>query len=314
MTVSVFIDGGEGTTGLEIRERLAARSEIDLVTLDEALRKDVGARAEALRSSDFAILCLPDDAAREAVELADGAATRIIDASTAHRTDDGWTYGFAELTPDHRDEIGKAGRVSNPGCYALAFVALVRPLVTAGVIAPDTLLTANATSGYSGGGKKMIAEFEEGDTPTSFRNYALTLQHKHLPEMAMRSGLAHPPLFSPSVANCYRGMIVEVPLTRAQLAQASSAEDVRNVLAEHYADAATVRIASAAETEGLATIPIERRAGTDLLEIMVFDNAESGQIRLVGVIDNLGKGAAGSAVQALNLMAGFDETAGLRLP
>ncbi|NNC72090.1 MAG: N-acetyl-gamma-glutamyl-phosphate reductase [Sphingomonadaceae bacterium] len=313
MTLSVFIDGGEGTTGLEIRDRLAARAEIELIALEEPLRKDTAARAEALHSADIAILCLPDDAAREAVELTGDANTRIIDASTAHRSDDDWTYGFAELEPDHRQHIRAARRVTNPGCYALTFVALIRPLVSAGVISPDALLTVNATSGYSGGGKAMIAEFESGTAPTAYRNYALTLQHKHLPEMAKRSGLTTPPLFSPSVANTYRGMIVEVPLTANQLTDAGSLADIRGIFEDHYADAAAVRIAPQSETDALANIPIERRAGSDLLEIMLFGSTEAGQLRLVGVIDNLGKGAAGSAVQSLNLMAGFDETAGLRL-
>ena len=212
MSVSVFIDGAVGTTGLEIRERLAGRADIQLITLDEDRRKDAAARAEALNAADFVILCLPDDAAREAVALIDNPHTRVIDASTAHRIADGWTYGFPELEPGQTAAIAEAMRVSNPGCYPTGFLALVRPLVRAGLVPVDWPITVNAVSGYSGGGKSMIAEFEGANPPPAARAYALGLAHKHVPEMQKHARIEHPPIFAPSVANTYRGMIVEVPL------------------------------------------------------------------------------------------------------
>jgi N-acetyl-gamma-glutamyl-phosphate reductase len=311
MTISVFIDGSHGTTGLEIRERLAARGEIALIELSDAERKDDGARRDALHAADFAVLCLPDDAARGAVALAEGSRVRIIDASTAHRTTPGWVYGFPELESGRREEIAGAARVSNHGCYAATFLALVRPLVRAGLLPADYPVTVNATSGYSGGGKAMIAEFESGSAPTAFRNYALALQHKHIPEMHEHSGLVAAPLFSPSVANTYRGMIVEVPLHLS--AMATDAAAIRATLAEAYADSHVVTVLGEAKTAALDFVTIERCAGTDRLEIMVFANPVTGQARLCAVLDNLGKGAAGNAVQSLNIMAGLDEIAGLRL-
>lgn len=303
----VFIDGGHGTTGLEIHERLHGRTDFERILLDDAARKDEGARRDALAAADFAILCLPDDEARKAVALAADTGTRIIDASTAHRIDPDWVFGFAEMEAGQRERIASARHVSNPGCYALTFIALVRPLVRAGLIAADARISVNATSGYSGGGKAMIAEFESGEAGTAFRNYALPLAHKHLPEMRERTGLSHAPLFSPSVANAYRGMLVEIPLW------SDDAAAMRDALATAYAGSKLISVLPEIESESLHTLPLERCAGTDRLEILVFGNRESGQIRLVGAIDNLGKGAAGSAVQNLNLMAGVDELAGLRL-
>ncbi|MBC2778169.1 N-acetyl-gamma-glutamyl-phosphate reductase [Parasphingopyxis marina] len=311
MTISVFIDGGHGTTGLEIRDRLAAREEIALIELGDAERKDEGARRDALHAADFAVLCLPDDAARAAVALAEGANVRIIDASTAHRTTPGWVYGFPELEAGRREEIAGAARVSNHGCYAATFLALVRPLVRAGLLPADYPVTVNATSGYSGGGKAMIAEFESGDAPTAFRNYALALQHKHIPEMHEHSGLDAAPLFSPSVANTYRGMIVEVPLHLSAIA--ADAPALRGALAEAYAGSRVVTVLGEAETAALDFVTLERCADTDRLEIMVFANPATGQARLCAALDNLGKGAAGNAVQSLNIMAGFEEITGLRL-
>ena len=310
MSVRVFIDGAAGTTGLEIRERLAERRDIRIVTIPDDHRKDAAARAEALNAVDAVILCLPDDAAREAVALVTDHQVRIIDASTAHRTDPAWAYGFAELHPDRREALSHATRISNPGCYPTGFLALVRPLVRAGLLPADALLSVNATSGYSGGGKAMIAEYEQPDaTERTFSTYALGLAHKHVPEMQVHARLDHPPIFQPAVARTYRGMLVEVPLHLHALAGAPTLDDLRDALADAYRDSAIVRMGE----EDVAQVGIEQCAGTDRLELFVFGNARRGQARLVATLDNLGKGAAGAAVQNLNLAVGLDETAGLRL-
>jgi N-acetyl-gamma-glutamyl-phosphate reductase len=315
MTLSVFVDGSAGTTGLEILDRLADRPEIALRTLPDALRKDTSARADALASADFVVLCLPDDAAREAVALVGGAATRIVDASTAHRTAAGWDYGFPELNPGQRAKIVASSRVSNPGCYPTAFLSLVAPLVREGLIDAAWPWSVNATSGYSGGGKSMIAAFEDADAPgatdAGFRIYGLDMAHKHVPEMQVHAGLANPPLFSPAVARSYRGMIVEVPVPTQ--AASGSPDRLREALADAYAGSPLITVATRAESAALGVLRIEQVAGTDRIEIHVFGNATTGQARLVAAIDNLGKGAAGAAVQSLNLMAGLPETAGLRL-
>jgi N-acetyl-gamma-glutamyl-phosphate reductase len=301
---TVFIDGAVGTTGLEIRERLAGRGDVTLAILDEARRKDAAARREALNDADVVILCLPDDAAREAVAMIDNPRTRVIDASTAHRVADGWTYGFAELEPDQAARIAEARFVSNPGCYPTGFLALVRPLVRAGMLPADALLGVNATSGYSGGGKSMIAEFEAAGAPTAFRPYALALAHKHAPEMTRHAGLVHTPVFQPAVANVYRGMVVQVPLHRAMLRAGTTPDDLRQALASAYGPG-LVRVASG----DAATVTIEDDAGTDRMTLRVTGHAE--QMLLIATLDNLGKGAAGAAVQNLNLMAGLDPMAGL---
>jgi len=309
MSITVFIDGAEGTTGLEIRERLAGRDDIALVKLDESKRKDVAARTEAINSSDFVILCLPDDAAREAVALIDNARTRVIDASTAHRVADGWTYGFPELEPGQSMAIAEAARVSNPGCYPTGFLALVRPLVRAGLVPADWPITVNAISGYSGGGKSMIAEFEGAGPAPAARAYALGVAHKHVPEMQKQARLEHPPIFAPAVANTYRGMIVEVPLPLHMFVRRPSLAACETALREAYKDSPIVTVASGE----LAMVAIEDDAGTDRLTLRVCGNAETGQARLIATLDNLGKGAAGAAVQNLNVMAGFDPAAGLVL-
>ena len=309
MSVTVFIDGAAGTTGLEIRDRLANRPEVALVVLDEAERKQAAARRQALNDADIVILCLPDDAAREAVALIDNDRTRVVDASTAHRIADGWTYGFAELTPDQPGRIAEARRVSNPGCYPTAFLALVAPLVRAGLIPADWPLSFNATSGYSGGGKAMIAEFEGGGTDTGYRIYGLTLAHKHAPEMQRHAGLAHPPVFQPAVARAYRGMLGEVPLALMALPGRPTLDAVAAALTDAYAGSRIVTVAPGDE----ALVLLDENAGTDRMSLRVFGNSDSGQARLVATLDNLGKGAAGAAVQNLNIMAGFDATAGLVL-
>ena len=312
MTHSVFIDGGAGTTGLEIAERLGDRPDLTIIRLDEARRKDPVARREALNDADAVILCLPDDAAREAVALIDNPRTRVIDASSAHRVADGWTYGFPELGRGGRDRVASATRVSNPGCYPTGFLALVRPLVDAGLIERSTPLTVNATSGYSGGGKAMIAAFEDASAPdatdTAFRLYGLSLGHKHVAEMQVHAGLQHPPLFAPAVARTHRGMVVEVPL-----AIAPSLGAMRTALAKAYAGQALITVADAESSAAMSLVTIERQAGTDRLELFVFGNEDRRQARLVAALDNLGKGAAGAAVQSLNLMLGLEETRGLRL-
>lgn len=307
MSVSVFIDGAAGTTGLEIRERLANRSDVAVMTLEGDARKDLGARRSAINDADIVILCLPDDAAREAVGLIDNPRTRVIDASTAYRVAEGWTYGFAELAPDHGERIAGARFVSNPGCYPTAFLALIAPLVRAGLIPSGWPLTFNAVSGYSGGGKSMVAEFEGGGTDTAFRAYALSLSHKHLPEMRMHAGLDHAPVFQPSVARTYRGMLGEVPLSLAALPGTPAPDDLTTVLRQAYRDTPLVTVSDAESS----TISIEENAGTDRMTLHVCANSDTGHVRLIATLDNLGKGASGAAVQNLNIMAGLDPLASL---
>jgi N-acetyl-gamma-glutamyl-phosphate reductase len=312
MSVNVFIDGAVGTTGLEIGERLAGRSDITLVTLPDERRKDISARAEALNAADAVILCLPDDAARAAVSLIRNPRTRVIDASTAHRTDPAWIYGFAELEPSGRRLLSNATRISNPGCYPTGFLALVRPLVRAGLIPASWPLSVNATSGYSGGGKSMIAAFENPSDPqateTAFRIYALGLGHKHAPEMRIRAGLEHSPIFMPAVARAYRGMLVEVPLHLHALPGRPGAAAIREALESAYEGSALVRV----DNREHAVLTLEQTAGTDRLELFVFADERAGQARLVAPLDNRGKGAAGAAVQNLNIGRGRKETVGLR--
>lgn len=309
MTMRVFIDGGAGTTGIQIHERLADRHEFDLITLSEAARKQDSARREALGAADIAILCLPDDAARQAVAMIDNQTTRVIDASTAHRVAADWVYGLVEISG--RETVANARFISNPGCYSTGFIALIAPLVQAGALPADALLSCNAVSGYSGGGKAMIAEYEgTGGPPNAWRGYALTLTHKHVPEMQARCGLTHRPIFAPAVAPLYSGMIVDIPLHRAMLTPGEDAASLRARLTDHYAGSPIIAVAPDQE---LTTLPIELMANTDAMRLFVFADASGDQMRLVAALDNLGKGASGAAVQSLNLMAGLDETTGLRL-
>jgi N-acetyl-gamma-glutamyl-phosphate reductase len=304
----VFIDGAAGTTGLEIAARLEAHGGYALVTLDDARRKDPAARREALNEAEFAILCLPDEAAREAVALIDPAGrTRVIDASSAHRTAPGWTYGFPELVG--RAAVAGATRVSNPGCYPTGFLALVAPLVRAGLLPADWPYTVHAVSGYSGGGKALIERFES-DQDIAFRAYGLALEHKHLAEMQAHARLAHPPVFCPAVVPAHRGMVFEVPLLLSAMPAAISPQALRNELARFYAGSPVVSVAAEPADELLL-----RRSAvpSDRMVLHVFADPRGSQARLVAVLDNLGKGASGAAVQSLNLMSGANEAAGLLL-
>ena len=315
MAPKVFIDGAAGTTGLEIRERLAGRDDLSLVQLAEAQRKDARARAGALNEADLVILCLPDEAAREAVALIENPDVRVIDASTAHRTAPGWAYGFAELEPGQRAKIASAKRVTNPGCYPTGFLALVAPLTRAGIVPADFPLTVNAVSGYSGGGKAMIGEFEDKSSPayveTVVRAYGLTLAHKHVPEMQMYAKLAHPPVFAPSVGRFYRGMLVEVPLPLWALPGKPATYRIHETLADAYRGEALVDVASLEDAMLQKTLDAEMLKFTNGMKLFVFGNDKTGQVRLVALLDNLGKGASGAAVQNLNIMLGLPETTGL---
>lgn len=307
--IRVFIDGAAGTTGLEIAARLGTRSEFALVALDETLRKDAAARRAALNAADVVILCLPDDAAREAVAMIDNPHTRVIDASTAHRVAPGWTYGLPEVVG--REAVAQATRIANPGCYPTGFIALVAPLVRAGLLPVAWPYTVHAVSGFSGGGKALIERFAaEGDI--AWRGYALEFAHKHVPEMQAYAHLAIAPLFAPAVVPAYRGMVVEVPLPLAVLPGAPSADALRQCLAAFYAGSRVITVADALPPGGELLL---RKAAQpwDGMRLHVIASADGEQARLVAELDNLGKGASGAAVQSLNLIAGLDETAGLAL-
>ncbi len=310
MTKSIFIDGAAGTTGLEIADRLAGRAEFSLITLDDTLRKDAGARRQALNDADFVILCLPDDAAKEAVAMIDNARTAVIDASTAHRIDPHWAYGFPEFRTGQRDTIAASKRVSNPGCYPTGFLALVAPLVTAGLIPSDWPYTVNAVSGYSGGGKALIERFE-GDTDIGFRTYGLDLDHKHVPEMQRHAGLSLAPIFAPAVVRAFRGMMVEIPLPISVMPGSDSPVEMREALAAHYKDSKIVRVHS--EMAPSELLILNTQEPSDTLDLYVLGSPDGAQVRLMAMLDNLGKGASGAAVQNLNIMAGLDEVAGLRV-
>ena len=309
MTHTIFIDGEAGTTGLEIRERLEARSDLELLLLGDR-RRDVKARREALNNADAVILCLPDDAAIEAVAMVENPGVRVIDASTAYRVDPQWTYGFAEMAPGQRDRIAASTRVSNPGCYPTGLIGLVRPLVSAGIIPASWPVTVNAVSGYSGGGKAMIAEFEGGNAD-AYRAYGLTLKHKHVPEMTLHTGLENRVLFAPAVGSYRQGMLVEVPLHLGALPGSPSVEVVHGALAEAYAGSRFVEVAELEATEAMTGIDPEGLNGTNRMRLHVFGDRGGEQVRLVALLDNLGKGASGAAVQNLNIMLGLDEATGL---
>lgn len=309
MAIRLFIDGAAGTTGLEIRERLQGRSEFELIVLDDAQRKDETARRDALHAADIAILCLPDDAAKDAVKLAEGSATRIIDASSAHRVAEGWTYGFPELIG--REAIANAQFVSNPGCYPTGFLALVAPLVRAGLLPADWPYTVNAVSGYSGGGNALIARFE-ADTDIAFRAYGLTMGHKHLAEMREYAGLRHAPVFSPAVVPAFRGMLVDVPLPPPLMpAGRNVLTAIQSCWYEAYQNSSVVLIGDAPDSGEL--LLRSDAAPEDGMTIFALVNEDETQARLIARLDNLGKGASGAAIQNLNIMCGLPETTGLRL-
>jgi N-acetyl-gamma-glutamyl-phosphate reductase len=313
VSARVFIDGEAGTTGLQIRERLEGRRDIELVSIDPDKRKDSDERKRLLNSVDAVILCLPDDAAREAVSLIENSKTIVIDASTAYRVADGWAYGFAEMSKDQRAAIAKSKRISNPGCYPTGFIALVRPLVEAGLVPRDWPLSVNAVSGYSGGGKAMIAEFEGTAAPeytsVPYRIYAMAQKHKHVPEMQKYAGLARAPIFAPSVGRYYKGMIVEVPLPLSALPGKPKLADARAALARAYEGERFVSVASAEEVASIKTLAPEGLNDTNQMKLYVFGHDE--EARLVALLDNLGKGASGAAVQNLNIALGLEESAGL---
>ncbi|WP_108786877.1 N-acetyl-gamma-glutamyl-phosphate reductase [Erythrobacter sp. Alg231-14] len=307
MTTKIFIDGAAGTTGLEIRDRLTGREEFSLIVLDDAQRKDEATRKDALHSADVAILCLPDAAAIEAVQLAEGSDTRIIDASSAHRVADDWTYGFPEIVG--QDHVAQSQLVSNPGCYPTGFLALVTPLVRAGLLPTSYPFSVNAVSGYSGGGNALIDRFNN-EPNLAFRTYGLAHGHKHLPEMQTYSGIDGPPVFSPSVIAAHRGMVVDTPIVLSALPGRVTSSDLQNTLNEFYASSPLVKVASGLPSE----ITLSQGAEPwDGLELFVSVAADQSHARLIARLDNLGKGASGAAIQNLNIMCGLPETAGLRI-
>ncbi len=325
MGASVFIDGEAGTTGLEIFDRLKDRADIDLIRLDEERRKQDGARRDALNAADVAILCLPDDAAREAVALIDNPRTRVIDASTAHRAHDDWTYGFQEYRPGQRQQMSGSTRITNPGCYAITSVALLHPLVSAGLVPSDWPISINGLSGYSGGGKSMIAAFEAEDgapnrTDAAVYAYGLGLKHKHLPEIVRWGGLGHAPIFQPHVGRYRQGMLVEIPLALWALPGKPTPAALHDALAAHYEGERFVEVAplgppgaapASNPPNGADALDPECLNDTNRLRLHVLTSPDRDMAVVAGLLDNLGKGASGQAIQTLNLLIGADEATGL---
>lgn len=303
MKSKTFIDGEHGTTGLQIITRMQGRDDVEMLSMPHADRHNKDVRSKLLNEADIAILCLPDDGAREAVAMVADGDTRLIDASTAHRTDPNWVFGFKELVPGHSDKIAEARFVSNPGCYSTGAIALLRPLTQNGLLSDEALVTINAVSGYTGGGKGLIAQMEdeahEDAISSPYFVYATGLHHKHVPEIQHHGLLNHAPIFSPAVGRFPQGMIVQIPLHLASL-NASSKTDVHAALSAHYQNCEHVRVASLSESEAVTRLDPTQLANTDTMDLHVFGNED--QINLVAILDNLGKGASGACVQALDLM------------
>lgn len=306
----VFIDGSAGTTGLQIYERLAGRDDIELMLLPDSVRKDVSARRDALNSCDIAFLCLPDEAAIEAAGLVENPKVKLIDASTAHRVSEDWVYGFPEIT-GQREKIASSKRIANPGCYATGFISIVRPLVESGVLPLDTIVTCHALSGYTGGGKKTIAQYESADRDgelNSPRHYGLTLNHKHIPEMMKQSLLTNKPLFAPIICDFPQGMVVSVMLDKTMIAGRENVNSLLELYEDYYSGSPVIKIGKTPESGFLGS---NNLGGRDSLEIFVSGNDE--QFALFSRLDNLGKGASGAAVQNMNILLNIDETTGLVL-
>ena len=312
---SIFIDGEAGTTGLQILERLKGRTDVTLVSIDPGKRKDAAARRDMLNSADVAILCLPDDAAKEAVGLIDaGSRTRVIDASTAFRVAPDWAYGLPELSKAQAAKIAGARRVSNPGCYPQGLIASMKPLIDAGIMAKGYPVTYNAVSGYSGGGRKMIEEYERAGTGAiAYLPYGLTFNHKHLAEMKLYAGLERDPIFQPAVGNYAQGMLGAVPVFTDLLAKRATPEDMRDCLAAAYEGSAFIEVEPLAVIERSTEVNPQALNNSNRMQLHVFANPARGQVLLVSIYDNLGKGASGAAVQNLNLMIGADEKLGVDL-
>ncbi|MFM7532975.1 MAG: N-acetyl-gamma-glutamyl-phosphate reductase [Rubrivivax sp.] len=318
MSTKVFVDGQEGTTGLQIHEMLARRGDIEVLRIDPERRKDETERARLLNAADVAFLCLPDEAARASAALVTNPHTCVIDASTAHRTAPGWVYGLPELAPGQRAALRSATRIANPGCHASAFILLLRPLVDAGLVSPEMAVSASSLTGYSGGGKKTIAQYEAAAQPggdarlASPRPYALGLAHKHLPEMMAHTGLQARPLFVPVVASFYKGLAVSVPLHLSQLAPGTTAQTLQRALEDRYAGERFVRVMPLSDPATLAEGFFDVQACNDTNRADLFVFAGEGQALLAARLDNLGKGASGAAIQSMNVRLGCDEGEGLR--
>jgi len=313
MKYRVFVDGQEGTTGLRIHEYLAQRSDIEVLRIDPERRKDAGERARLLNAADVAFLCLPDAAAREAAALVTNAKTCLIDASTAHRTAAEWVFGMPELAPGQRDRIRAAKRISNPGCHSSSFILLLRPLVDAGLVPADLPVSATSITGYSGGGKKMIEQYEAGGDArlASPRPYGLSLAHKHVPEMSAHTGLRVKPVFQPVVGNFYKGLAVSVPLHLSQLKPGTTAERLHDAFVQRYAGERFIRVMPLRDPGTLEAGYFDVQACNDTNRVDLFVFANDTQAILMSRLDNLGKGASGAAVQTMNVHLGLDEGLGL---